>query len=69
MWTALLLVAAAALTQSERVAIATPSGASLAGVLVRVEGTRVELLTDVSGRFVLTPISPGTRRLLASAPG
>jgi carboxypeptidase family protein len=45
------------------------SGASLAGVLVRVEGTRFEVLTDVSGGFVLTRIPPGARHLLASAPG
>jgi TonB dependent receptor/Carboxypeptidase regulatory-like domain len=45
------------------------SGASLARVLVRVEGTRVEVLTDASGQFLLTRIPPGTRQLLASAPG
>jgi Carboxypeptidase regulatory-like domain len=45
------------------------SGASVARVLVRVEGTRAEVMTDVSGRFRVTRIPPGTRHLLASAPG
>jgi hypothetical protein len=45
------------------------SAAPLAHALVRVESSRLEVLTDAGGRFLLNRVPHGNHNLLASAPG